>query len=223
MEEEREIPTMKKKNSSLLIIIILLFCVITLASLLILKVRQGNTDSTNNTTQLPAPSTETQGNSANSAQSGNSKASENQDELPLIISGGNKTSTPEQDQSTVVTGELSSTDDFTSSDAKNPSGEVDYLYQEIAPATYDSFYGIWGGATKDRAKAERFLATSIDSGFPDAELFITSDWSNLNSDPYFVVSYGIFRSEEEAKEVLPSVQKVYYDAYVKYSGSYIGD
>ena len=48
-------------------------------------------------------------------------------------------------------------------------------------------------------------------------------WSNLNSEPYYVVTYGAYESEEIAQGQLANIQDLYGDAYVKFSGEYVGD
>lgn len=60
-----------------------------------------------------------------------------------------------------------------------------------------------------------------DNGY-DAQVFVTTDWSNLNSEKFYVVTAGVYLSESDANAALPSVQGFYPDAYVKYSGDYQG-
>ena len=58
------------------------------------------------------------------------------------------------------------------------------------------------------------------SGFM-AQVYITTDWSNLNSDTYYVVTAGTYDTEEDANAALDSVRSYCADAYVKYSGDYL--
>jgi len=46
----------------------------------------------------------------------------------------------------------------------------------------------------------------------------TSEWDNLNAEPWYAVTAGTFDSESEADDELSTVQDLYSDAYVKYSG-----
>ena len=52
----------------------------------------------------------------------------------------------------------------------------------------------------------------------------TADWSNLNTEPYYVLSIGTYWTREEAESVLRGFQSkgMYPTAYVKYSGDFIG-
>lgn len=81
-----------------------------------------------------------------------------------------------------------------------------------------AFWGIWDPASKDKAEMEA-VAESIkkDHGI-DAFVVLTTDWSNLNSEPWYVVSLGQYSSQDAANAALPSIQAIYPDAYVKYSG-----
>lgn len=48
-------------------------------------------------------------------------------------------------------------------------------------------------------------------------------WSNLNSEPYYIVTYGIYETEIIAQVELVNIEELYSDAYVKISGEYIGN
>ena len=84
------------------------------------------------------------------------------------------------------------------------------------------FYGIWCEADKSSGEAERYALQWRNAGFASARVFLTTDWSNLNPVPWYAVSVGMYASESEAWNHLSQVQAIYPDAYVKYSGSYIG-
>lgn len=79
------------------------------------------------------------------------------------------------------------------------------------------FYGIWCGASKDETGAEKIASDLRDNGFP-AEIFITTEWSNLNTERWYVITAGTYNSREEAEQILPSVNNYYENAYIKYSG-----
>lgn len=82
------------------------------------------------------------------------------------------------------------------------------------------FYGIWCGASKDEADAENIAASIREKGLP-AQVFVTTDWSSLNKERWYVITAGTYDSQEEAEQALPEVRKVNSNAYIKYSGEYI--
>ena len=84
------------------------------------------------------------------------------------------------------------------------------------------FYGIWCHAAKRKSNAQKEANALRKKGL-DAQVFLTTDWSNLNSVPWYVVSAGTYSSKAEAKAALSKVQSIYSDAYVKYSGDWQGD
>lgn len=96
------------------------------------------------------------------------------------------------------------------------SHESSFEQYEAAP-----FYGIWCTASKDYAEAESSAHYISRQGY-NAQVFVTTDWSNLNSEKWYVVSAGVYLTEEEANAALPGVQSIYADAYVKYSGRWQG-
>lgn len=84
-----------------------------------------------------------------------------------------------------------------------------------------SFYGIWCGAAKTKSGAEKEAQSLRKKGI-DAEVFLTTDWSNLNSEKWYVVSAGVYEDKSTANAALPKVKKIYPSAYVKYSGDWMG-
>jgi len=83
------------------------------------------------------------------------------------------------------------------------------------------FYGIWCGAAKTEAEAQKQAKKIRENGF-DAQVFVTTDWSNLNTEKWYVITAGTYGTEEAASAVLPDVQRVCLDAYIKYSGNWQG-
>lgn len=83
------------------------------------------------------------------------------------------------------------------------------------------FYGIWCGASKDRRDMER-LADSLSAKGFSAKVFLTTDWSDLNVEPWYVAAAGTYAARAAAESALPLVQVYYPDAYVKYSGNWQG-
>lgn len=59
------------------------------------------------------------------------------------------------------------------------------------------------------------------NGF-DAQVFVITDWSNLNTEKWYVITAGTYGTEEAASAVLPDVQRVCSNAYIKYSGNWQG-
>jgi len=91
---------------------------------------------------------------------------------------------------------------------------------EVSENEVDSFWGIWSYASKDGDDADKFAQELNEKGF-DAQIFVSSEWTNLNSDTHFVVTAGTYKTEEDAKSELEAVKALgYKDAYVKYSGEY---
>lgn len=81
-----------------------------------------------------------------------------------------------------------------------------------------SFWGVWALASKDRGLADEFAASARQANY-DAAVFITSEWGNLNSEPWYAVSLCCADSEADANTVLERAKREgYADAYVKHSG-----
>ena len=53
-------------------------------------------------------------------------------------------------------------------------------------------------------------------------VFVITDWSNLNTEKWYVITAGTYGTEEAASAVLPDVQRVCSNAYIKYSGNWQG-
>ena len=106
----------------------------------------------------------------------------------------------------------------TGSFSGNVSGSG-YAYESLQ----QPFYGIWCQADKSMSEAERYADQLRRAGITTAKVFLTTDWSNLNKEPWYVVTAGVYTTETEAENNLSAVKVYYPDAYVKYSGSYIGD
>ena len=83
------------------------------------------------------------------------------------------------------------------------------------------FYGIWCTAAKSVSDAQKFAGTMRSKGLP-ASIYRTSDWSELNTEFWYVVTAGTYATKEAAESALPEIQKSYPDAYVKYTGNYAG-
>lgn len=83
-----------------------------------------------------------------------------------------------------------------------------------------SFYGVWIGAFSTRDRAESFAAEAQGKNLP-AEVYVSSEWTNLNPTTYYVVSIDHAQSEAVANDLLAKAKAAgYSDAYVKYSGNH---
>ncbi len=98
------------------------------------------------------------------------------------------------------------TDDHNAEAAEDPEAE--------APGP---FYGIWFGASRDEEDARRMAEEAREKGL-SAQVFVTTDWENLNTETWYAVTAGTYGSPEEAEESLSRVRQYYPDAYIKYSG-----
>ena len=90
---------------------------------------------------------------------------------------------------------------------------------EIETNAQTPFYGIWCQAAKSLSEAQGY-ANELSAQGIWSTVFVTTDWSNLNPEMWYVVSAGVYGSEEQAQARLPEVQRVYPEAYVKYSGEH---
>ena len=84
------------------------------------------------------------------------------------------------------------------------------------------FYGIWCDASKDLSVTKKYAGDLKKQGWK-CHIFLTSEWSNLNQKDWYVVSVGIYSSKEEAEKYLEDVQLSRPNAYIKYSGEYLGN
>ena len=100
--------------------------------------------------------------------------------------------------------------------------EADVSTGESTSTNTQAFYGVWCYGAKEESAAKDFAEKLKNEGF-SAEIFMTTDWENLSSEKYYVVTAGVYSSESSANDALSDVQDAGYgDAYVKYTGEYIG-
>ena len=83
------------------------------------------------------------------------------------------------------------------------------------------FYGIWCAAKKSKQEAIAIAKEMVSYGI-SGQVFYSSDWSNLSNEGWYVVSAGSYYTESDANSALSQVKEYYSDAYVKYSGNYLG-
>ena len=98
--------------------------------------------------------------------------------------------------------------------------DSEYISNRKKASEDDSaFYGVWCYGSKNEADANSFASDLSGVGF-DAKVYVTTDWENLNTELYYVVTAGVCLTEDEANYLLESVKKAgYTDAYVKYTGN----
>ena len=93
----------------------------------------------------------------------------------------------------------------------------------VDPATSSkpagAFWGVWTLATRVENEANAEVKRLKEAGFNDARVIITTDWSNLNTERWYMVTAGAYTSEDAANNALSHVQDSAADAYVKYSGA----
>lgn len=113
----------------------------------------------------------------------------------------------------------SDTDETTSTDSESSStNESSVISSHTQP-----FWGVWVAAMKDLAGAEE-VASELSSNGYDAQIFLSSEWENLNADTWYVVTAGVFDTESEAEQVMDELEAsgLTTSAYVKHSGDYKG-
>ena len=108
-----------------------------------------------------------------------------------------------------------------SEEAASEQKEESAAEQPSSSDEHSPFYGIWCRATKNRSVAEDAASEMEEKGLP-AEIFVSSDWSNMNSEMWYVISAGTYETKAEAESMLPHVQDYYPSAFIKYSGAWIG-
>lgn len=81
-----------------------------------------------------------------------------------------------------------------------------------------AFYGVWCCGSKSESDANKFASQLLNQGF-DARVFVTTDWTNLNPEKFYVVTAGICSTKVQAEQLLGSVKaNGYSNAYIKYTG-----
>lgn len=97
------------------------------------------------------------------------------------------------------------------------SGGRDGAVDPFAP-----FWGVWTFASKSESEAEEAAAQARAEGFDGAAVYLTTDWSNLNPEPWYCVSLGSGQTEQSVDIVLSKAHNGGHpDAYKKYSGDHV--
>ena len=84
------------------------------------------------------------------------------------------------------------------------------------------FYGIWCFASKNYDSAEKIAENLNNLGYNNATVLLSTDWSNLNPERWYVVTAGLYPDKSAANASLADVKSIYSDAYIKYSGDWQG-
>ena len=131
--------------------------------------------------------------------------------------------TQEQSQNQQLSENTAAEEVTESQEASNNVGPTQpFEIHQSESATFQApFYGIWCYGSKESADAYNYANSLNNAGF-EAEVFLTTDWSNLNTESYYVVTADTYGTEGEATANLAAVQSFCSDAYVKYSGNYQG-
>ena len=86
----------------------------------------------------------------------------------------------------------------------------------------DPFDGVWVGAFKEKSDADALVVRLKDEGLK-AFCVYSSDWENLNKDPYYCVTIGKNYMDQDTQYNLENAKEAgYNEAYVKNTGERIG-
>lgn len=90
----------------------------------------------------------------------------------------------------------------------------------LATSSHRPFYGVWVSAARSKRQASDHLKKVNKHGFHSADIYISTQWSNLNKKTYYLISTGEYQSKYKAAKALKKAKKVYKDAYIRYTGKY---
>lgn len=90
---------------------------------------------------------------------------------------------------------------------------TDYIYNSSTP-----FWGIFCHASKEYDVIVKNAKSLKAQGF-DVRIVRTTDWNELNSEPWYSVTAGTYKSRADAEAAYDAVKAVYPTAFIKYSGS----
>lgn len=115
----------------------------------------------------------------------------------------------------------SSSQSSNSGNQNNSNDRITDTDDPMEDESYAPFYGVWCAGYKTEAEALSYIQSSGLSAY-NPQVFITTQWSNLNKEKYYVVTAGVYGTKSEADHALSNVKSIVPDAYVKYSGNWIG-
>ena len=86
------------------------------------------------------------------------------------------------------------------------------------------YYGVFVSSAKSPEGCTLTIDKLEEAGIFRSFAVYTPDFSELNPEPYYVVTTGLYTSESDAREALSEAKAAgFKGAYVKYAGSYTGD
>ncbi len=102
------------------------------------------------------------------------------------------------------------------------------IYDEPADtvSSFESgeYYGVFVASFKTPDECVDTEMKLDDAGYRLCPVVYTPDFSKLNPEPYYVVTAGLYSSQQDAEKTLEEVKAAgFKDAYVKNTGKYIGD
>jgi serine/threonine protein kinase len=105
--------------------------------------------------------------------------------------------------------------------AEKATAESEAAAEKGAIRLTDSFWGVWVFASQSESEAQTVVAEMQAKG-ASGGMVLTTDWSNLNTDPWYVVYFGERFTDQAIAEnaVHSAVAFGYSSAYVKYTGGY---
>ncbi len=101
-----------------------------------------------------------------------------------------------------------------------------YDEPEETVSTFESgeYYGVFVASFKTSEECVDTEMKLDDAGYHLCPVVYTPDFSNLNPEPYYVVTAGLYSSQQDAEKALEDVKTAgFKDAYVKNAGKYIGE
>lgn len=82
------------------------------------------------------------------------------------------------------------------------------------------FWAAFVFASRSYDNAQRMADDMTDKGF-ESVVLDTTEWENLNAEPWYSVSVGMWEDESDARKMASKLRKKgYSDAYAKYTGEY---
>ena len=85
-------------------------------------------------------------------------------------------------------------------------------------------YGVFVTTAKNRDDLAGSESKLEEAGFMWCPVVYTPDFSELNPEPFYALAAGLYESKTEADKTLEDVKKAgFSDAYVKYTGTYVGN
>ncbi len=102
------------------------------------------------------------------------------------------------------------------------------IYEEpdVSVSSFESgeYYGVFVASFKTTDECLDTEMKLDDAGYRLCPIVYTPDFSELNPEPYYVVTAGMYSSKKDAEDTLADVKAAgFKDAYVKFAGTYTGN